>query len=91
MGALAKRGILRIIPISKEEKTIQYLNIKSVVLSSRSETRQENELLEKKKNENKMFLEIEDVYNRPLSSKELSVMNAWIDEGLVLRYKQSCC
>ncbi len=76
-----KEGILRIIPISKEEKTIQYLNIKSVVLSSRSGARQESkELLEKEKKRKQMFLEIEDVYNRPLSSKELSVMNAWIDE-----------
>ncbi len=74
-------GIIRIIQTNKEEKTIQYLNIKSVVLSSRRDTKRENrELQEKEKKRRQMFLEIEDVYNRPLSSKELTVMNAWIDD-----------
>jgi len=71
-------GIIRIINKSKEEKIIQYLNIKSLLLSSK--TFKESKSSDADNKRKQMFIQIEDMYRRPLSSKEMANINAWIDE-----------
>lgn len=73
-------GIVRIISKSKEEKIIQYLNIKSIVLSSKHISSCAGQSAEHDKKRRQMFIQIEDMYRRPLSSKEMASINAWIDE-----------
>ncbi len=74
-------GIIRIIQKNKDEKIIQYLNIKSIVWSTkRFLDEADNYSTEEAKKRKQMFLQIEDVYRRPLSSKEMSNINMWIDE-----------
>jgi DnaD/phage-associated family protein len=73
-------GIVRIINKSKEERIIQYLNIKSLLLSSKRIKSKDSQSAEQDKKRKQMFAQIEDMYRRPLSSKEMSNINAWIDE-----------
>lgn len=72
-----KEGILRLIPGADGTQTIQYLNIQATLLSGKPQNKARTD---KERKRVQMFFQIEELYARPLSSEELSIINAWADD-----------